>query len=252
MTTSGGTRTSSSDWSWRSSLGRVAGRLMGGLGALCFPPECVVCGAQLREPGLVCERCGEAFAPLEGDRCILCGAPVEGPSLDLCTACGTRERGFDRVLALGPYEGGWGALVRALKFDRERLVARWLSKRLAEHARREGIRADVVTFVPMTADERRGRGFNQSRVLARGVAARLGVPMRRTLRKTRRTASQAGLSARSRRENLRGAFSALPSRGGRVLLVDDICTTGSTAEACARALRRAGVHSVDVLVVARA
>jgi len=214
--------------------------MLGGLVALPFPPECVVCGSGLPELGLLC------------DRCAVCGAPIDGPSLDLCIACGTRERGFDRILALGPYDGGWGVLVRALKFDREKLVARWLSKRLAEHARREAIRADLVTFVPMTRDERRARGFNQSRLLARAVAGKLGIPVRRTLRKARRTASQAGLSARSRRENLRGAFSALPSRGTRVLLVDDICTTGSTAEACAKALRRAGARSVDVLVVARA
>lgn len=189
---------------------------------------------------------------IEGDRCVVCGAPLEDPSLDLCLPCGTRERGFDSLHALGPYDEGWGGLVRALKFDRERAVGRWLGRRLADAVLEARIRVGSVTFVPMTADERHARGFNQARVLAGVVAARLGLPMRGVLRKVRRTAPQAGLSAARRRENLRGAFRALPSRGERVLLIDDICTTGSTAEACSKALLRAGSRSVDVMVVARA
>jgi ComF family protein len=179
---------------------------------------------------------------------------VDDPLVDLCTSCGTRERGFDRIVALGPYEGPWGTLVRALKFDREPAVCRWLCARLADVAsanlRIEEV--DGVTFVPMTRKERRARGFNPARRLARGVSRRLGLPLRRSLRKTRRTAPQASLPAEARRKNLREAYRAIPSRGGRILLVDDICTTGSTAEECARTLKRAGYASVNVLVVARA
>lgn len=174
--------------------------------------------------------------------------------IDLCMLCGTRERGFDRLLALGPYEELWGELVRALKFGRELAVGRWLSARLADVVRRESVVGDFdfVTYVPMAARERRKRGFNQARVLARGVARRLGLPMKRTLIKAEQTRPQAGLPAKERRKNLQGAFRAVPSNGGRVLLVDDICTTGSTAEECARTLKGAGYSSVSVLVVARA
>jgi len=252
MTTSGGTRTSSYVWPRFSRLTRSLRRGIESLVALLFPPECVLCGSSLPELGLLCESCEGELAMLGGDRCIVCGEPIDGPSLDLCIPCGTRERGFDRLIALGSYEGGWGALVRALKFEREKAAGRWLASRLAATAVREGICADVVTFVPMTADERRRRGLNQARVLARSVSKLLRLPMRRTLRKVRRTAPQSGLSARARRDNLRGAFRALPSKGARVVLIDDICTTGSTAEACAAALRQAGALSVDVLVVARA
>lgn len=191
---------------------------------------------------------------MTGDRCSVCGAGVDDPQIDLCRSCGTRERGFDRLVALGPYEGPWGDMVRALKFDRERAVGRWLSDALTDVVRRDTAIGDVdfITYVPMAFDERRARGFNQAQVLARGVARRLRLPLRRTLIKTRGTRAQAALSATKRRENLRGAFRAVPSKGARVLLVDDIATTGSTAEECARTLKRAGFVSVDVLVVARA
>lgn len=227
---------------------------MEGVVALLYPPECVVCGGRLSELGVVCAACEANLGRTEGPRCSRCGADLADPSIDLCLACGTRERGFDRIVAFGPYDGPLGDLVRAFKFDRELAVGRWLGARLAEAARRERLvgQIDWVTYVPMTRDERRARGFNQARVLAKGVARRLRIPVRRTLVKVRSTAGQAALPAAARRDNLRGAFRAIPSRGARVLLVDDICTTGSTAEECAKTLKRAGFSAVNLLIVARA
>jgi len=251
MTTSGGTRTSFCAWSW---LSRVLGRVAEGVIALLYPPECVACGRPLSNPGILCSVCAASLEEPSGRRCAVCGTDLDDPALDLCLACGTRDRGFDHVVALGPYDALWGRLVRAFKFDREPAVGRWLGERLAEAAERDGMAeaVDWVTFVPMTNGERRARGFNQARTLAGHVARRLGLPLRRTLVKVRSTSDQAALSASVRRDNLRGAFRAIPSRNVRVLLIDDICTTGSTAEACARALRSEGAASVSVLVVARA
>ena len=204
--------------------------------------------------GILCGACVPETAEADGGTCSVCGAPVADWLIDLCLVCGTRERAFDRLVALGSYDSRWGELVRKLKFEREIAVGRWLSGRLAEAARRllieDGL--DVVTYVPMTAGERRKRGFNQAQVLARGVAAQLGLPLRRALIKARRTHPQAMLSARERRMNLQDAFRAVPSKGARALLIDDISTTGSTAEECARTLRQAGFSLVRVLVVARA
>jgi ComF family protein len=253
MTTSGGTRTSSSAWPWFCRRVRSAARLAEGLVALLYPPECVSCARSLPSLGILCGVCATRLSDPVGPRCSVCAVAVEDSTIDLCMTCGTRERGFDRIVALGSYEI-WGGLVRALKFERESAVGRWLSAQLAASVRRERLanEIDIITYVPMRARERRARGFNQAQVLARGVARRLGLPMKRTLIKAQQTRPQAGLSAKERKENLRGAFRAVPSNGGRVLLVDDICTTGSTAEECARTLKGVGFSSVSVLVVARA
>jgi len=254
MTTNGGTPTSCSAWPWFCRLRGAVGAAADGLVAVLYPFECVSCGRSLPARGILCEAC--VPEPAEGgeDRCSVCGAPVADRLIDLCLVCGTRERGFDRLVALGSYDGCWGELVRKLKFEREIAVGRWLSEQLAEAARRASIEddLDVVTYVPMTPGERRRRGFNQAQVLARGVAAELGLPLRRSLVKRRRTRPQTMLPAKERRGNLQDAFRAVPSKCARALLIDDISTTGSTAEECARALRQAGFSSVRVLVVARA
>jgi len=116
-------------------------------------------------------------------------------------------------------------------------------------------RIDAVVPVPLHWRRRWARGFNQSELLARGIARRCGVPMVRVLHRTRPTATQTGLSNTGRRHNVAGAFQVRRPQsvaGKRILLVDDVMTTGSTAAACARALRRAGAGRIVVLTVARA
>jgi len=168
--------------------------------------------------------------------------------------CGTSERAIDRFLSVGPYEGAWGDLVRTLKFDKETGIVRFLARRMAEVVLSNGMEDafDVITYVPMSPKDRRARGFNQARLLARAVGRRLHRPVVRTLAKVRRTAPQGRLGARARRSNLRDAFRPVRYGGTRVLLIDDIGTTGSTVEECARMLKRSGIESVVVLTVARA
>jgi ComF family protein len=113
-------------------------------------------------------------------------------------------------------------------------------------------RIDSITYVPMTGPDRRARGFNQAQLLAQGVGKRISLPVYRTLRKVRSTPPQAGLSARERGKNLRQAFNLIKSRKGRILLVDDIYTTGATVQECSQNLRLGGCESVYVLTVARA
>lgn len=255
MTTSGGTPTSF--FAWRASsrrLASAAGRAGEGIASLLYPAECVLCGAMLHRRNILCPSCLNAFPELPSHRCRGCGEPLDDLSLDLCLACGTRERGFEALHALGPYEGGWDRLVHAFKFDREPAVGRWLGERMADAvaASQDIDRFRAVTYVPMTWQERRARTFNQAEILARTVSRRLGLPLCKLLIKTRKTRPQSRLSAPSRRTNVRDAFRARRSHGGRILLVDDVCTTGATVEACALALRRAGYHSVVVVTAARA
>ena len=254
MTTSGGTRTS---WSGSLIFSRPAACARGiveGLVALFYPPECVLCGRKLDSLQAVCRDCATTLPELEGPRCRRCGERLPDPSLDLCLRCGTEERAVDRFGSLGPYDGPWGELVRALKFGAEPAVGRFLTSRMADWLRSRGLTDsfDLITFVPMSPADRRERGLNQAELLARGIGKRLGRPVHRVLRKIRVTQPQGRLSAKERRTNLRGAFAPLRYGGGRILLVDDIGTTGSTAEECARVLKRGGYESVVVLTVARA
>jgi ComF family protein len=111
---------------------------------------------------------------------------------------------------------------------------------------------DVVTYVPMSRTDRRRRGFNQAQILARSIGRRLGIPVLPLLAKVRETLPQAALSAIKRRENLHEAFRQIRSvKRGRVLLVDDVYTTGATVEECARVLKMGGHRAVFVLTVAR-
>ncbi|MEW5827080.1 MAG: ComF family protein [Candidatus Bipolaricaulota bacterium] len=247
MTTSGGTRTSSSVWRWFSSVAA-------GVASWAYPPECIECGVltSLGEP--VCAACaGKLPKPLPHG-CRRCGEALSDARVDLCLRCGTRVRAFDAALSLGLYQGPWGDLVRAFKFEGERAVGRWLAGQLGQRVADEtwGGTIACVTHVPMTAREERGRGFNPSRILARGAARSLGLPERRLLAKARPTVPQRTLPASARETNLRHAFRAVRSGNGSVLLVDDLLTTGATAEECARTLKRAGFARVYVATVAHA
>ena len=253
MTMNGGTRTNSSAWQSTSFHDRIAA-WGEGLVSLIYPPRCVLCGGAVDGLAPVCHRCEVALPELTGARCVQCEEDLSDAGVDLCTACGTRDRGFVRARSLGPYESGWGALVRALKFDRERALARYLAARMAAFIRRRDPfgHIDYITYVPMTRTDRRDRGFNQAALLAHGVGKRLGIPVTRLLHKVRDTPPQAGLSARDRRANLHGAFTGVRSGSGAVLIIDDIYTTGATVEECARAVRTEGFAPVYVLTVARA
>ena len=222
--------------------------------AVLFPPYCLLCDKPTARLNILCDDCIADLPHLVGPRCSQCQELLADPSLDLCRACGTRERWFDNALSLGPYEGAWGRLVRSLKFDREPAVARFLSARMADFLHMEDPFGDidVITYVPMTRRAMRARGFNQAKLLARGLAKRIDRPMTRLLAKGSETQPQARLSARARRENLRGAFHLIRSVSGKVLLVDDIFTTGSTVEECAHTLKSGGCEEVFVLTVARA
>jgi len=252
MTTSGGTQTSLSAW-LRSSKKALSMAGEGSVSVL-FPPRCLLCGRPTSHLSILCDECIVDLPRLEGPRCVKCQEPLSDPSVDLCRACGTRERWFDLAISLGPYEGAWGELVRALKFDVEPAVARFLSSCMADYLLNQEPLGDidVITYVPMTRRALRQRGFNQARLIAQGLGRRIHRPVARLLRKVHETSPQSRLSARERRRNLRGAFRSIRSIHGKVLLVDDIFTTGSTVEECAHALKNGGCEEVFVLTVARA
>jgi predicted amidophosphoribosyltransferase len=199
----------------------------------------------------------EALVALLGPaRCVGCGSV----GALLCGGCAARAgraapglpvRGVDRVLAPWAYEGPARALVLALKLDGSRSAAAPLAAAMAAEALTGGVLGGIVAWVPGRAPDRRRRGFDHAEVLARRVARALGLGARPLLGLVREPSDQASLSARARRRNLVGAFTATPCRDP-VLLVDDVVTTGATAAACASALRSAGCPLVEVLAACRA
>jgi competence protein ComFC len=165
---------------------------------------------------------------------------------------------FDRARSYAAYDG---ALVRAivmLKFERIEPLGAWFAQRLVEIVRREAetLAADVVVPVPLHRERERERGYNQADLVARPLAKRLGLPYRAVLLvRTRPRPDKHVLSSAERWESVRGAFATVPGSQVdklRVLLVDDVMTTGATLDACAKALRGAGAKSVIGLTVARA
>jgi ComF family protein len=162
-------------------------------------------------------------------------------------------RGFDAAYCYGAYEGTLRELIHLYKYGRMKPLARPLGDLLARALPRDqGF--DAVVPLPLHWRRKWERGFNQSELLARSIARRCGIPLVHGARRRRPTRAQAGLTSALRRENVKGAFSAITDRvrGLRILLVDDVLTTGATAGACAVVLKRAGAQSVALLTVARA
>jgi len=167
--------------------------------------------------------------------------------------CRAGARGFDAAYCFGFYEGALRELIHLLKYDGMKPLAGPLSECLSRALPLDD-RFDAVVPMPLHWRRRFQRGFNQAAALANGVARRRRIPLLNAVRRIRATRSQTGLTNARRRENVRGAFRAgrgRPLEGLRILLVDDVMTTGATGSACAAALKRAGAKSVTLLTLAR-
>ncbi len=196
---------------------------------------------------------------LSGAVCDRCGRPL-GAELDegaTCAACVARPPRWDRARGAFVYEAASRRLVLDLKRSGRRDGLGTFSGWMAQAGRTLLDEADLIVPVPLHYTRLASRGFNQSGWLAEALSRRTRVPVAvDALKRIRRTPTQGGLSARARRRNMAGAFVLRPQRAGlvqgkRVLLVDDVLTTGATLSACTRALKRAGARHVDVLVLAR-
>jgi ComF family protein len=212
-------------------------------------PVCADCLDALRpaDPSLACTRCGQAFET------------AQEPAQSGCSRCRVSPPPLDAVGAFGIHGGDLRRLIHLLKYERMTPLARPLAARMSTAlARFDPIdlgAIDLIAPVPLYWSRRWLRGFNQSALLAKRLAVRNNVAYRpRALRRVRRTRVQAGLADVERVANMRGAFAATPVavKGRRVLLVDDVMTTGATLAAAAAALKAAGASSVVAFVLARA
>lgn len=230
-----------------------------------FPDDCHICGCALAsfDSFPVCHSCVEKVHPIQADCfCERCGTPFLNQwALDedgICRLCLTGRRGFDACFVYGAYENELRDLIHLFKYGRiESLaapLAAWMLAALPADRRAAGRRADCVVPVPMHWWKRWRRGFNQAERLGREVSRALSIPMVEALRRPKPSRVQAGLASAARRRNALRSFALSSSgevAGKSVLLVDDVFTTGATATACARLLKRAGAERVELLALAR-
>jgi ComF family protein len=224
---------------------------------LVFPRFCCLCRSPLEAPSgrVLCPCCAAGLERFAVPPCPGCGgAPAAGP-LDFCLSCrGAFHR--DGLFALAPYVGSVRSLIHSFKYRAVLGAGRTLGLPLAAGvARTLGGHFDVLVPVPLSRRRLRARGFNQAALLARAIGRQTARPvLYGVLRRKIDTRPLAGLDPRQRRRELRGGMvvrSPAPARGRRVLLVDDIFTSGATAEECCRVLKGAGAAAVVVAVAGR-
>ncbi len=219
--------------------------------------RCAVCAAILPEGGPLCPTCAQDLPLRTGGLCPACGA-MSGRENDLpslCPECRSAPPPWNELYFHGQYTGIMRRLIIGYKFhnrfERNRLLG---ALAVAAFRARPGSVPDAVVPVPLHDRRLIWRGFNQSLEIARGLARHQDRPLLvHGLRRTRNTPPQTRFGLKERQANIKGAFAADPAlvRGKRLLLVDDVYTTGSTLRECARTLKRAGCIEVDVLVLAR-
>ncbi len=230
----------------------LTGRFFSALADVLFPSYCVACGTAVPYAAhLLCVRCRNSIEPVR-DRCARCSG-VETD--DGCSLCGNRRFYPSRHIAAAEYEGPLEKALHALKFKGRRRLHRPLAGLLYNALGEAAEGAEIVTAVPMNRDKKWKRGFNQSELMARQLARRLGRPYFALLAENRRAATQKTLHSRDRYLNVLGRYRVIntaAAAGKRVLLVDDILTTGATINECARMLISGGAVDVISVTVARA
>lgn len=216
---------------------------------LLYPPRCPGCG---RLGVLFCQACQARIEPLPVTGCRRCGDPATPAGL--CAACRATPSSLDAIFSAAVFAPPLRDAIHDLKYNNGRALARPLGQQMVLAWRKRGLSADLIVPVPLHRSRVSERGYNQSALLARVLAAEVGVPIaERLLIRQRATAHQVGLSRAERAQNVAGAFSCLGEVAGKhVLLLDDVATTGATLEACASALRAAGASQVTGFTLARA
>jgi competence protein ComFC len=231
--------------------------------SLFFPAGCRICDALLIRASRVpiCEECTASFEAAPGRICEICGQPqpalyvAEGEQA-VCRTCQMKTYAFERARSFGLYEDKLVRAILLLKWERIEPLGAWFGAKLANVAKKEAFTADFVVPVPLHRKREKERGYNQAALISKPLARKLGLPHRELLlMRTRPRPDKEVLSLEERWESVRGAFATRPGSqvdNKRVLLVDDVMTTGATLDACARALLDGGAKAVVGLTVARA
>lgn len=226
---------------------------------LMFPRHCACCGGDVGDAArYVCWDCRSAIKLILAPFCAICGNPFEGAVAagSICAFCLRRAPYYDQARSVARFAGVLRDLVHAFKYQ----GAIWLQDDLglllrggyAVHYSASAL--DLITFVPLHHVRERERSYNQAGLLARILARQFGLEMWRGLRRARATCSQTNLNSAQRAANVKNIFEVTDVKvlqGRRVLLVDDVMTTGATVNECARMLKQSGAKAVFVLTVGR-
>ncbi len=229
---------------YRSVLERFNDKVLGFL----FPIRCAGCGT---EDNILCPSCLPNLATLEPPYCRICADSTDGRPV--CEECQASPLPIDGIRAPYLMDGPLRSAIHKLKYEDLRAAAPTLGHLLGEWLETKDIPRDCLAPVPLHPRRMRGRGYNQSTLLADHVSRISGLPVKDVLKRTRDTPPQANLGGRSQRQdNVDGSFTCREDvRGAKVVLVDDVVTSGSTMAACAQALKKRGASSVWGIALAR-
>ena len=228
--------------------------------SLLYPATCTICGKNIRAGEYLCDGCEGKLIRIVAPFCDTCSEPFEG-SIDnvfRCANCSHRTIYFDTAVAAFRGRGVVREVIHQFKYARQihlrHLVARWLGAAL-DDKRLRNCNFDLILAVPLHPTRERERGFNQAGLLSKLLSVQTSIRSQRVLERVRYTTTQTALDRSERMENLHNAFRLRKNtdvRGLRVLLIDDVLTTGSTLNECSRVLKRAGAISVHAATAARA
>jgi ComF family protein len=220
-----------------------------GLLNLLYPPRCVSCQ---HSGGWICPACHQEIEFIRPPLCPSCGQATSSPRI--CPSCHRAPPQIDGIRAVAYLEHPLRTAIHRFKYSNLRSLAPALGKLASDYLAQNQLPIEIIVPVPLHPRRLKERGYNQAALLAKEIQRALGIPlMDDSLVRVKSTTPQVGLGAPQRRENVRGAFRCVDSglKGQRVLLVDDVCTTGATLEACSIALQQAGAREVWGLVLAR-
>ncbi len=212
---------------------------------------CNCCNCEIFNNDYFCDDCKNSFLEIRADKCNHCGRRTSEVSL-FCNSCSGKNLQFDKARSVYEYCEPISALIKAFKYDGKKYLAEVFANKMVSAFLLNFSDVDLITFVPMSKKREKLRGYNQSKLLAQELSLLTGIKCIETVIKKSETERQANLSAKDRRNNLKNSFKVAKSvvKDKRVLIVDDVLTTGSTADVLAEAFKKASAQAVYVLTIA--